>query len=133
MLVTFTPTDAGTRTASVNVGSSVNEYTSMLISGTGVYTPALVAPETATPGRDIVLGGSGYPANATVIIGWSDGSGRPLEAQADALGNFIATFPVDLSQRAGSTTLVAQVQSGPTASIAIEIERSRRRSGAPQG
>jgi len=85
------------------------------------------------PGRDIVLGGSGYPANTTVIIGWSDGSGRPLEAQTNALGNFIANFPVALGQRAGTTTLVAQVPNGPNASIAIEVERLRRRSGASLG
>ena len=133
VMVTFTPTDAGSRTASVNIGSSVNEYTSMLISGTGVYTPSLVAPSSATPGRDIVVGGSGYPADTPIAIGWSDGSGTMLDAQTDALGNFIATFPVALSQRAGATTLVAQVPNGPSASIAIEVERSRRRSGAPRG
>jgi len=133
VLVTFTPTDAGSRTASVNIGSSVNEYTSMLVSGTGVYTPALIAPTSATPGRDIVLGGSGYPANTTVVIGWSDGSGTALEAQTDALGNFIATFRVSLVQRPGPSTLVVQVPNGPSATAPIDVERLRRRSGAGNG
>lgn len=128
--VTFTPTGAGSRTASVNIGSSVNEYTSMLISGTGVYTPALVAPTSVTPGRDIVLGGTGYPADSSVVIGWSDGSGRALEAQTNSLGNFIATLHVDLGQRPGTSTLVVQVPGGPSASIAIDIERLRRPSSA---
>jgi WD40-like Beta Propeller Repeat len=131
--VTFTPTGAGIRTASVNIGSSVDQYTSMLISGVGVYSPTLVAPPTATPGRDVVIGGSGYPANTPVVIAWSDGSGRPLQVETDVHGKFVATFSLGLSQRPGPTTLVAQVAGGPAASISIDVDRLRRRSNGPRG
>ena len=124
--MTFTPTAAGIRTASINIGTSAAQYTSMLISGTGIYTPVFIAPATATAGRDLVVGGSGYPVTTGLTVGWSDGSGDPLTVTTDQYGKFVAHFPVDLGQRPGSTTLIARAPDGPSASVIVDVDRVRR-------
>ena len=131
--VTFTPTASGIRTASINIGSSAAQYTSMLVSGTGVYTPAFIAPATATPGRDLVVGGSGYPVKTDLTLGWSDGSGDPMTVTTDQFGKFVAHFPVDLGQRPGPTTLIARAPDGSRASVTVDVDRVRRQTPAVPG
>ena len=131
--VTFTPTAAGIRTASINIGTSAAQYTSMLISGTGIYTPVFIAPATATPGRDLVVGGSGYPVTTDLTVGWSDGSGDLLTVTTDQYGKFVAHFPVDLGQRPGSTTLIARAPDGPSASVIVDVDRVRRQTPSLPG
>ena len=105
----------------------------MLISGTGMYTPAFIAPPTATPGRDLVIGGSGFPVNTGVTVGWSDGSGDPLTVATDQYGKFVAHFPVDLGQRPGSTTLIARAPDGSSASVTVDVDRVRRQTPTVPG
>ncbi len=105
----------------------------MLVSGTGVYTPAFIAPATATPGRDLVVGGSGYPVKTDLTLGWSDGSGDPMTVTTDQFGKFVAHFPVDLGQRPGPTTLIARAPDGSRASVTVDVDRVRRQTPAVPG
>lgn len=129
--ISFTPTAAGRRTASISVTTSFGQYTSMLVSGEGVYDAHLMTPTTATPGRDLGIGGSGFPANTGIVVAWSDGSGRAVLLTTDPGGNFLIYFPVATGRRPGTATLVAQVPGGVSASSVIEVERLRQRSTAP--
>jgi hypothetical protein len=131
--VSFTPTASGRRTATVSVSTSFGQYTSMLVSGEGVYDAKLMTPPTAPPGRDLGIGGSGFPANTGIVIAWNDGSGDAVLLTTDGDGNFLTYFPVSLSQRPGPTTLVAQVPNGPSASSTVEVERPPRRNTPPPG
>jgi Tol biopolymer transport system component len=126
VLVSFTPTTAGRRTATVSVTTTLGQYTSVLVSGDGVYMPQLIAPPSATPGRDLAIGGTGFPANTGLVVGWSDGKDSIL-LSTDDKGNFLTFFPVSLSSRPGAATLVAQVPAGPSASTPVTIERTRER------
>ena len=129
--IAFTPTAAGRRNASVSVNTSFGQYTSMLVSGDGIYRPTLMTPTSATPGRDLGLGGSGFPANTGIVIAWNDGSGHAVLLTTDKGGNFLTYFPVSTGAHAGTATLVAQVPGGPSASNAITIERVRPKRTAP--
>ena len=129
--VSFTPTASGRRTATLSVATSLGQYTSMLVSGDGVYAAQLLTPPSAAPGRDLGIGGTGFPANTGVIIAWNDGSGGAVLLTTDGDGNFLTYFPVALGQHPGPTVLVAQVPNGPSASSTIGVERLRRRSHVP--
>ncbi|MCU1396943.1 MAG: hypothetical protein JWN62_52 [Acidimicrobiales bacterium] len=131
--VSFTPTAEGRRTATVSVTTSLGQYTSVLVSGDGFYDPKLVVPTTATPGRDMAIGGTGYPVKTGLLIGWSDGSGRAVLLTTDAHGNFLTEFPVSLSRRPGDAVLIAQVPGGPMASGTVTVERLRVRTVSPPG
>jgi hypothetical protein len=125
--VSFTPTAGGVRTASLNIATSVEQYTSVLVSGEGVYSPTLVAPESAAPGRTIDVGGTGFPIRTEVVVGWSDG-GAPITVTTDDNGKFLTTWDVGRNRHPGESVLVAQVANGPRASVTIDIDRGRRRS-----
>ena len=129
--VSFTPTASGRRTATVNVSTALGQYTSMLVSGDGAYDARLLSPPFATPGRDLGIGGTGFPANTGVVIAWNDGSGGAVLLTTDGDGNFLTYFPVALSQHPGSAVLVAQVPNGPSANSTVEVERLRRRALPP--
>jgi hypothetical protein len=131
--VGFTPTDAGRRTATVNVSTSFGQYTSVLVSGTGDYNATLLGPPSAEAGSDIGIGGTGFPANTGLVVSWSDSRGRSILLNTDAHGSFLTYFSVARGQRAGTATLVAQVPNGPSASTTIEIVQSRRTSTRPPG
>jgi hypothetical protein len=131
--ISFAPTASGRRTATVSVTTSLGQYTSMLVSGDGMYAAQLLTPPSATPGRDLGIGGTGFPANTGVVIAWNDGSGGAVLLTTDGDGNFLTYFPVALGQHPGPTVLVAQVPNGPSASNTIDVERLRRRSTVPRG
>ncbi|MCU1394732.1 MAG: hypothetical protein JWM34_3160 [Ilumatobacteraceae bacterium] len=133
LTVSFTPTADGRRSATVNVSTSFGQYTSVLVGGTGVYTPQLVVPPTATPGRDLAIGGTGFPVDTGIVIAWNDGTGRAVLLTTDGNGNFLTNFPVSLSRRPGAATLVAQVPSGPSASGTVQVDRLRPRPTTPPG
>lgn len=131
--VSFTPMASGRRTATVSVSTSFGQYTSMLISGDGVYDAKLLTEPTATPGREIGIGGSGFPADTGLVIAWNDGTGRAVLLTTDSGGNFLTYFPVSMSARPGTAVLVAQVPNGPSAISTIEIERLPHRTTPPPG
>jgi WD40-like Beta Propeller Repeat len=126
--VSFKPSDAGRRTATISFTTSVGQYTSVLVSGEGYYEPKLYPSPSVKPGELLGMFGGGFPAKTAVVIGWSDGSGAITMAITDATGGFPATLQIPNGFRPGTHTLVAQVINGPRASASVEIERMPRRS-----
>ena len=122
--VSFNPTAGGRRTATLNVGIAAGQYTSIFLSGEGVYNPSVITTATrVAPGRKLGIDGRGFPANAGVLIGWSDGSGRPTIAITDITGSFVANMLVLKNEHPGPRTLVAQVLGGPLAATTVTIDR----------
>jgi hypothetical protein len=122
--VSFNPTAGGRRTATLNVGIAAGQYTSIFLSGEGVYNPSVITTATRiAPGRKLGIDGRGFPANAGVLIGWSDGSGRPTIAITDITGSFVANMLVLKNEHPGPRTLVAQVLGGPLAATTVTIDR----------
>jgi Tol biopolymer transport system component len=129
--VAFAPTEAGYRTATLLVGADAGRYTSVVLTGEGRRITALTAGESRIhAGSPVELGGSGFPAGATVTVAWADGKGESVQVLADAAGEFVAQLPTRPSERGGDRTVVAQ--SGEL-SARVEVEVVRRRSGTPNG
>ena len=122
--VSFNPTAGGRRTATLNVGIAPGQYTSIFLSGEGIYTPSVITTATRiAPGRKLGIDGHGFPANSGVLIGWSDGSGRPALAITDITGSFVANMLVLKNEHPGPRTLVAQVLDGPLATTTVTIDQ----------
>ena len=98
----------------------------MLVSGVGVYTPKFSAPDTATPSHSMDVGGTGYPARTPIVIGWSNGSGEAVEVVTDDHGNFLTTFPVDISQRPGTLVRTPSHDASAASSITAVAEPKPR-------
>ena len=121
--VTFKPTSAGRRTATVRVSTSAGQYTSMFVSGEGHYTPVLLSNDGITPGQNLGIGGTGFPAKVAVVLGWSDGRGRSMTVITDDNGSFLTNLTVVKAQRPGEATLIAQVVGGPSATKQVAIAK----------
>jgi hypothetical protein len=76
------------------------------------------------------VGGTGFPAGATVTVGWADGKGEVVTVSADASGSFLVMLPTRPSERGGERTVVAQVGD---LSAHADVEVMRRNSGSPTG
>lgn len=119
--VSFKPTAAGRRTAILNMGTDIGQYTSVLLSGVGEYKASIIASPFVRPGQDLGIGGTGFPVNAAVQIGWSDGSGRSTLVTTNAQGEFLTNLLVPRGQLGGTKTLIASVVNGPSASTPVRI------------
>ena len=129
--VAFTPTDAGYRTATLLVAADAGQYTSVLLTGNGRRDARLMVTEQRIrAGDSLGVGGTGFPAGATVTVGWADGRGESVTVQADAVGSFLVVLPTRPSERGGDRTVVAQADD---ASARADVEVVRRRGGSPTG
>jgi hypothetical protein len=129
--VAFTPTDAGYRTATLLVGADAGQYTSVLLTGTGRRDTQLAVTDTRIrAGEPVGVGGTGFPAGATVTVGWADGRGETVTVLADASGSFLVVLPTRPSERGGERTVVAQVGE---LSARADVDVVRRPSGSPTG
>lgn len=129
--VSFTPTDAGRRSAVLTIGTATGQYTSSLLSGEGHYEAALWAPPTINAGSRMGVGGSGFPARTTVTISWASGSGRNVTVTTDKNGTFLTDVLVTKGQRGGPQVLVAQAGDGTSATAEVRVDKpSQSVSGA---
>lgn len=127
VVVTFTPTAAGYRTAVVNVTTTTGQYTSVLVTGDGQYQPAIaVGADLILVGRSVEVSGSGFPAGATLVLSWSDDPGHATTVVADETGAFVTSFPVSPVERGGNRQLVAQA---PDAVASVDVEVARTTGG----
>ncbi len=131
--VSFRPTGPGRRTATLSFATALGQYTSVLLSGDGVYVPTLLASPELTPGQDLGVGGSGFPANTDIVIGWSDGSGRSATVTTNDEGGFLLNLATKRSQSPGAATLVAQASDGTSATVVVDVQQDRRRSPRQRG
>ena len=124
VVVAFKPIASGRRTATINVGTSAGQYTSIFVSGEGYYTPSLTTTGNARPGSRLGIGGTGFPANAALLIGWGDGVGRSSIALTDAFGGFVTQMLIPKGERAGIRSLVVQAADGTMASAELDVQRT---------
>ena len=120
--VIFTPSDAGRRTALVELATRDGQYTTMVLAGDGEYEPViLIDTESVEAGRDFLAAGSQYPPNTEVTIVFGDGPNSSVTAVTDADGKFLVRVPVDSNERGGDRTIVVQSDSGAAASAPVEV------------
>ncbi len=120
--VTFTPTDAGRRTALVELSTRDGQYTTMVLGGDGEFAPVLeIASDSVDAGRDFIATGAQYPPNTEVTIVFGDGSDSSVTTTTDENGDFAVIVPVKSDERGGDRTVVVQSASGAVASAAVEV------------
>jgi len=119
--ISFKPTQAGRRSAVLNVSTDAGQYTSVLLAGSGRYDASVMTSPVVRPGQNLGIGGTGFPVNTDVQINWSDGTGRSTVVTTDARGNFLTSLLIPRGQRGGAKVLIASVVNGPSASAPVEI------------
>jgi hypothetical protein len=120
--ITFTPSDAGRRTALVELATRDGQYTTMVIAGDGEYQPVVALDtESVEAGEDFLATGSQYPPDTEVIVVFGDGPSSSVTAVTDAEGNFSVLVPVESTERGGDRTIVVQSESGAAASAPVEV------------
>ena len=131
--ITFTPTDAGRRTALIEIVSPSGQYTTMVAAGDAQYAPELVLiVDEIEAGREFLAGGSGYPPNAAIIVVFGDGAGETVTTTTNADGSFFMIVPVALNERGGDRTIVVQTSDGTVASTPVDvIEETNNMIGLP--
>jgi Tol biopolymer transport system component len=121
--VEFRPTDAGYRSALLIVTTPIGQYTTAVLGGFADYEPTFrAASESARPGTDLGIGGSGFPAESSVSIGFDDGGASFATVETDELGSFLAIVTVPGRLRVGERRIVASATNGAVATWVIEIE-----------
>jgi len=131
--VTFTPTDAGRRTALIEIVTPTGQYTTMVASGDAQYAPELVVVvDEIEAGRDFLAGGTGYPPNSEITVVFGDGAGETVTTTTNADGGFFIIVPVASNERGGDRTIVVQTSGGTAASTPVDvIEYSSEMIGMP--
>lgn len=120
--VTFTPSDAGRRTALVELTTRDDQYTTMILAGDGEFAPVLdIATGSVDAGRDFIASGSQYPPNTEVTIVFGDGPNSSVTTTTDENGDFAVIVPVSPDERGGERTVVVQSASGAAASAPVEV------------
>ncbi len=120
--VTFAPTAPGRRTALVEVFTSTGQYTTMVAGGDGHFDPSFqVGEPEVEAGRDLAVGGHGFPPNTPVSILFGESSATGLVTTSSPDGTFLLWLPIDPSERGGLRTLLAQAADGSVASTTVLI------------
>ena len=120
--VTFTPSDAGRRTALVDLTTREGQYTTVVLAGDGEFEPVVeIDTESVETGRDFIATGSKYPPNTEVTVVFGDGPKSSVTPLTDASGNLVVTVPVAANERGGDRTIVVQSASGAAATAPVEI------------
>jgi hypothetical protein len=129
--IEFYPTDAGYRTALLVAITVTGEYTTAVLGGFARYRPELrTSVESARPGEQFYVGGSGFPANSTVSLG-SDNGGTPFASiPTTPDGTFLVAVTLPVRTRIGHRQLVASSPGGVVAGHTIEV-LGRRVDGGP--
>jgi hypothetical protein len=130
--VVFRPTVGGQRVATVRVTGDTGEYTAMIVAGAGSYDAATLATaaDRVVIGTRLGVGGSGFPANSTVVLAWSDGLGGTFTVTTSKNGTFLASLLLAPNERPGRRTLIASTAKGPSASVDVVVIRRRSTGGS---
>lgn len=125
--VEFRPTGVGYRSALLRVATPQGQYTSAVLGGFARYSPtfettAQTAADVARPGEPLGLGGSGFPPNAAVSIGFDDGSAPFASVTSNGEGGFLAVVSLPNRLRVGMQRLVATARDGAVANVTIDVQ-----------
>jgi hypothetical protein len=121
--VEFRPTDAGYRSALLIVTTPIGQYTSAVLGGFASYEPVFdAASDVVRPGAELGIGGTGFPADSLVSIGFDDGGAPFTVVEANSGGKFLAIVMVPARLRVGQRLLVAAAENGAVGTWAIEVQ-----------
>ena len=120
--VTFTPSDAGRRTALLELSTVTGQYTTAIMAGDGEFAPevALGADEVEAGGA-VWATGEKYPPNTEVVVVFGDAPGDTITVTTDEQGAFAVPVPVGPDERGGSRRIVVQSENGAAASAPIDV------------
>ncbi|MFK8025788.1 MAG: hypothetical protein AB8G26_17660, partial [Ilumatobacter sp.] len=120
--VVFSPSDAGRRTALLEVGTVDGQYTTVVLAGDGSYEPVVLLAEDSVDAGDAILAtGRRYPANTEVTVVFGDTAADAVVVTTDDAGEFVVVVPVDQNTRSGDRTVVVQTAAGAAATAPIEV------------
>lgn len=124
--VEFRPRGVGYRSALLLVSSPTGQYTAAVLGGFARYEPtfettAQTTDEPARAGRPLGLGGSGFPPETTVAIGFDDGSPPFATVETNEGGGFLAIVTLPSRLRIGERRLVATADDGAVANVTIDV------------
>lgn len=131
--IEFRPTGSGYRSAlliaTADDGLGGHPYTTAVLGGYARYDPDLrTAEPTARPGEPFWVGGSGFPANSVVSLGFDDGGSPFVTIPTTKDGTFLVSVTMPARTRIGPRVLVASSPGGVVADRAIELLGSRETS-----
>lgn len=123
--VVFIPTDAGRRTALLEVATTSGQVATAILAGDAQFAPEVeIDVSTVEAGREFVATGRRYPANTEVTVVFGDGPSDVVTAVTDEGGAFTVPVPVSTTERGGARTVVVQTSSGAAASAPVEVIES---------
>ena len=127
--VEFRPRGVGYRSALLLVSAPSGQYTAAVLGGFARYRPsfettAQTTDEPARAGRPLGLGGSGFPPDTAVAIGFDDGSQPFATVQTNSGGGFLAVVTLPSRLRIGERRLVATAEHGAVANVTIDVHGS---------
>jgi hypothetical protein len=124
--VEFRPTGSGYRSALLVATAFDGAYTTAVLGGYADYAPELKTAEpTARPGEQFFVGGSGFPANSVVTLGFDDGGTPFATLNTSKDGTFLAGLTLPARIRIGPRLLVASSPGGVVANWTLEVLGSR--------
>ena len=128
--IEFRPKDSGYRSAlliaTADDGLGGHPYTTAVLGGFARYDPDLrTAEPTARPGEPFWVGGSGFPANSVVSLGFDDGGSPFASIPTTPDGTFLVSVTMPARIRIGPRILVASSPGGVVADRSIELLGSR--------
>lgn len=125
----FSPLDGGRRNAIVSVTTQGGATSSVVVSGTGAYRPAIaVGPAVVEEGESVSIGGLGFPAGGVVSLGWADTDERVTVQVADN-GGFSVRLPVVVGGPTGRREIVVSDPAdrfGEVRSAPVLVDAQRR-------
>lgn len=124
--VEFRPRGVGYRSALLVVSTPSGQYTAAVLGGFARYEPtfettAQTTDEPARAGRPLGLGGTGFPPDTEVAIGFDDGSPPFATVQTNSGGGFLAIVTLPSRLRIGERRLVATAKDGAVANVTIDV------------
>jgi hypothetical protein len=111
------------------VSTPAGQYTAAVLGGFARYSPkfettAQTTDEPARAGRPLGLGGSGFPPETAVAIGFDDGSRPFATVTTNEVGGFLAVVSLPARLRIGERRLVATANDGAVANVTIDVQGS---------
>jgi hypothetical protein len=120
--VTFTPSASGRRSALIEVATPAGQYTTVVAAGDGRYAPVFrLGAAEVQAGTDVLVAGEGFPPSTAVSVLFGDDASSTTIFTTGPDGTFLAWLPIDVAQRGGSRTVVAQATDGTIASAPVEV------------
>jgi hypothetical protein len=117
----------------VVVETTTGQYTTVVAAGDARFVAEVDVDRAEVDAGDRFLaGGAGFPPATELSLFFSDEPTRKVVISTSDTGQFLAWVPVDINERGGRRTVVAQAADGTLATSAIDVvERPVVAAGMP--